>query len=73
MPSAEPAAEAAADESLPGWPLVEAFCEAIALERGASPHTVRSYRNDLAAYLRWAHRMQLDPDRKSTRLNSSHP
>ena len=61
MPRAEPAAEAAADESLPGWPLVEAFCEAIALERGASPHTVRSYRNDLAAYLRWAHRMQLDP------------
>lgn len=50
-----------ADEALAGFAQVEAFCRALELERGASLHTVRSYRADLLAYLRWAQRMQLDP------------
>lgn len=50
-----------ADEELAGLAQVEAFCRALELERGASAHTVRNYRLDLLAYLRWAQRMQLDP------------
>ncbi len=49
------------DEDLHGYALVEAFCEAILFERGASSHTVRNYKADLLGYLRWAQRMQIDP------------
>lgn len=45
----------AADEDLDG------FCSALAVERGASSHTVRAYRNDIEAYLRWAERRGVDP------------
>lgn len=34
--------------------LVEEFCAALAAERNASAHTVRAYRADLGAYVRWA-------------------
>lgn len=50
-----------ADQDLPGYDLVCAFCDALTLERGVSAHTVRNYRIDLLGYLRWAARMQLDP------------
>ena len=47
----DPAAEA----------LVGAFCEALRVERNASPHTVRAYRVDLTDYARWALRSGVDP------------
>ena len=47
----DPAAEA----------LVGAFCEALRVERNASPHTVRAYRVDLTDYARWALRLGVDP------------
>ena len=34
---------------------------ALTAERNASVHTVRNYRIDLLDYLRWAHRVRLDP------------
>lgn len=49
------------DEDLPGYDEVDEFCEALVVERGASGHTVRSYRTDLMDYLRWASRSGLDP------------
>ncbi len=49
------------DADLPGFPDVDAFCEALAAERGASPHTVRAYRDDVLAYLRWASRQGVAP------------
>lgn len=41
--------------------LVERFCTMLEAERNASPHTVRSYRADLASYGSWAVRMGTDP------------
>lgn len=49
------------DDELAGFDDVEAFCEALIVERGCSEHTVRNYRNDLLDYLRWAHRAQVEP------------
>ncbi len=49
------------DEELAGFDDVEAFCEALIVERGCSEHTVRNYRNDMLGYLRWAHRSGYDP------------
>lgn len=46
---------------LPGGEAVERFCEHLVVERGASAHTVRAYRDDLAAYLRWAERVRVSP------------
>ncbi len=54
------AAYAAADE-LPGIEHVEAFCRDLAVERNASPHTVRAYRIDLEDFLRWAQRTSKNP------------
>lgn len=51
----------AEDASLPGFEDVEAFCAALAVERGASPHTVRAYRDDVLGYLRWARRANVHP------------
>lgn len=48
------------DAALPGYQFVEDFCAALALERGASENTIRGYRTDLLAYLRWADRSGLD-------------
>lgn len=47
--------------ALPGMAEVDRFCEFLAVERGASPHTVRAYRDDLLAYLRWADRAGANP------------
>ncbi len=41
--------------------LVERFLSHLALERGASPHTVRAYSTDLRRYLEWAARTGVDP------------
>ena len=49
------------DEALPGVDDLEAFCGALRVERGLSPHTVRAYRIDLLDYLRWAARVGVDP------------
>lgn len=49
------------DRALPGFADVEDFCASLSLERGASPHTVRAYRDDVLAYLRWAARHGLAP------------
>ncbi len=49
------------DADLPGFAHLDAFCEALAVERGASPHTIRAYRDDVLAYLRWAQRAGMAP------------
>lgn len=49
------------DEPVPGSELVDAFCEALSIERGASDHTIRNYRIDLMGYMRWAKREGFDP------------
>ena len=41
--------------------LVDRFLGHLALERGASPNTVRAYAADLARYLEWAERTGIDP------------
>ena len=41
--------------------LAEGFCDALRLERGLSPHTVRAYRVDVSDFLRWAERAGVDP------------
>lgn len=50
-----------ADEDLPGFDEVDAFCDALVVERASSEHTVRNYRIDLLDYLRWAARQPYDP------------
>jgi len=40
---------------------VDRFLTHLAVERGASPHTVRAYSADLARYLEWAERSGVDP------------
>ena len=40
---------------------VARFCDHLASEMGASAHTVRAYREDMEAYLRWAQRAGVDP------------
>ena len=62
----EPEAAAAADseldvETLPGIEHIDAFCAALKSERNSSAHTIRSYRDDLVAYLMWAERSNVDP------------
>lgn len=47
--------------------MIEAFCEAMRVERNASIHTVRAYRIDLLDYARWAWREDIDPLRASHR------
>ncbi|MBQ3105893.1 MAG: tyrosine-type recombinase/integrase, partial [Eggerthellaceae bacterium] len=39
---------------------VEAFCDALRVERNASAHTIRAYRVDLLDYARWAKRSDYD-------------
>lgn len=54
-------------EPLQAPALVDRFLTHLAIERGASPHTVRAYGSDLARYLEWAERAGLDPLRLSHR------
>ena len=39
---------------------IEAFCRSLSVERNASEHTIRAYRTDLLAYVRWADRNEVD-------------
>ena len=41
--------------------LVEDFCNALVAQRNRSVHTLRNYRIDVFAYLRWCKRSDLDP------------
>lgn len=61
MPDGRPASEDAREGDLRALSLMDAFCDALRIERNASEHTVRAYRVDLADYARWAHREGLDP------------
>lgn len=40
--------------------LLDEYCEAMRIERNASPHTIRNYRLDLQDYGRWAERAHVD-------------
>jgi integrase/recombinase XerD len=42
-------------------PLVDRFLTHLAVERGASPNTVRAYAADISRYLEWAERAAVDP------------
>lgn len=48
-------------EPLQGEAEVIRFCDVMRYEHGASEHTIRNYKTDLMAYLRWAERYGLDP------------
>lgn len=43
--------------------LIDAYLTHLAVERNASPHTVRAYSADLGRYLEWAERSGVDPVR----------
>ncbi len=47
--------------------LVDRFMAHIEIERGLSPNTVRAYASDLARYLEWAARVDVDPVRLTHR------
>ena len=57
----EGASERASGESAKGSELVDGFIESLHVERATSPHTERSYRTDLEAFLRWCERKGVDP------------
>lgn len=40
--------------------LVEGFCTSLAVEHNRSVHTIRNYRTDIEAYMRWCAREKLD-------------
>lgn len=44
-----------------GHDLLDGFTESLEVEKGASAHTVRSYRSDLESFLRWCDRKGVDP------------
>ena len=48
-------------ESSFGAELLDGFIEDMRVERGASVHTLRSYKADIEAYLRWCERKGIDP------------
>ena len=41
--------------------LLDSYLESLAVEKGASEHTLRNYRVDIEAFLRWAARCGIDP------------
>ena len=59
MTERETAREAAAPLAPAG--LVDRFLTHLSVERGFSPHTLRAYASDLARYLEWAARTDVDP------------
>lgn len=44
----------------PSRSLVEGFCTSLAVEHNRSSHTIRNYRTDIEAYMRWCAREKLD-------------
>jgi integrase/recombinase XerD len=59
-------------ESVSANALVDRFLEHLAVERGASPNTVRAYSADLGRYLDWARRSEIDPIRLTHRQMRSY-
>ena len=51
----------ASNDASAGFGLLDSFVDALRVERNASEHTVRSYKTDLEAYLRWCERHSLNP------------
>jgi len=47
--------------TLPPETLVDRYLRHLAIEKGASAHTVRAYSADLSRYLEWAERSAMDP------------
>lgn len=47
--------------------LLEGYIESLRVEQAASAHTIRAYRTDLEAYLRWCSRRDVDPLRVTHR------
>lgn len=41
--------------------LINAFCDTVKAERGASPHTLRAYKVDLLDFARWIYREDISP------------
>lgn len=54
-------------DALDAAALVDRFLTHLGVERGYSPHTLRAYSTDLAAFLDWSTRAQVDPLRCSHR------
>ena len=54
-------AEGEAPEKPSSQALLDGFIDHLRIERGYSKHTVRSYQTDLAAFLRWCDRHNIDP------------
>ena len=50
-----------------GSELIDGFIESLHVEKAVSPHTERSYRTDLEAFLRWCDRNGVDPLRATHR------
>lgn len=57
----EPLNPGDSSQELAGEDLLEGFLSYLSVERGASAHTVRSYKTDIEAFLRWCERKRLDP------------
>ncbi|HAM15277.1 MAG TPA: integrase [Eggerthellaceae bacterium] len=57
----QPHGRAEGEEALPCADLLDDFVDSLRIEQGASEHTVRSYRTDLEAFLRWCVRAGVDP------------
>lgn len=64
QPSAEPTGPLADDARVRA--LLAGYLDSLRFERGFSEHTIRNYRIDLEAFLRWCARKGIDP------LNSTH-
>jgi integrase/recombinase XerD len=54
--------------SSPGLPLLEAFLEMVAVERGGSPHTIDAYRRDLADWAGFLARRGASPETADSQL-----
>ena len=58
----EPALEVRiSDGGAAGFDLLDSFVDTLRVERNASEHTIRSYKTDLEAYLRWCERRSVSP------------
>ncbi len=61
MPAVHDSLKPREEVLLPGQAEVDAFCEALRVERNASEHTIRAYAIDLTDYLSWAQRAHVKP------------
>ena len=61
MPAVHDSLKPREEVLLPGQAEVDAFCEALRVERNASEHTIRAYAIELTDYLSWAQRAHVKP------------